>query len=111
MAQTTHRAAPPKEESAAEKAARAAAEEAAVLAEAEAASAVLPTPHSDIPRPPTGAEAAEEAGEDTIKMYVPSGFTLIKDDLSMIHFPTGIQEVPVSVADHPYLAAQGVRAV
>jgi|SRR5215469_2179288 len=105
------REAHPAEETDDEKKARAAAEEKAIRDEAEAKTAGLPTPGSAPVGKIDGKMYADAHGEGTVKMLIPEAFSLTLDDLSMISFESGVQEVPASVAQHPYLKAQGVKPV
>lgn len=68
------------------------------VAAAEAASRAVPK---------TAAMAA--AGEKTVMMSFPKRVILTLNDHSRIDFPAGICEVPESLADHKWLAQNGVK--
>jgi hypothetical protein len=117
MAQTPGTRQPPAgeagrhEESDAERAARAQREERAARDEAEAKTAHLPAPGTPVQGPQSGAQYAAAHGEDTVKMNFPTPVTLTLPDYTQMHFPAGVQEVPASVAEDPYLAASGATPV
>src|SRR6516162_11385471 len=105
MVQTTRE----RDESPAERARQ---DEAAVKAQAEALGAGMPAPGSTPTGTLTGAQAAEAKGEGTVKMNFPNAFTLTLDyGAPGIFFPVGINEVPRSLTDHPYVKANGATAV
>jgi hypothetical protein len=78
---------------------------------AEAKTADLPLPGSPDGGRATGASWAKAHGEGTVKMMIPNGFTLTTDDYQGVDFKAGIDEVPASMVDHPYLKAQGATKV
>lgn len=59
--------------------------------------------------PATPAQANKITGDkETVTMVFPRPVTLTTDSYKRIHFPAGINEVPVSLANHEYLAQNGV---
>lgn len=61
----------------------------------------------------TEAKTADEAlpGEPTVTMLFPNPVNLTHDvTRQVIKFNAGVNEVPESLSEHPYLAAHGVRA-
>lgn len=120
MAQT-HRGPPPHEtaEERADREAREAEEQRRLQAQhdeeearrqAEAATAHLPRQGDPKRRPMTGAEA-KAPGEATVKMNFPHPVTLTLTGYRTVHFPAGVQEVPESMIDEPYLADNRVTKV
>jgi hypothetical protein len=112
MSQTTqHRAVPPPHpETEEEKRLRAQQEEDAARAEAESKTAHLPQPGEPRQAALTGADVAEE-GEKLVKMNFPHAVTVTLPGYRSVYFPAGIQEVPASMVEHPYLADNGVTPV
>ena len=86
-------------------------EEIALRQAAETATANLPTPGGPVTGAMTGAAFAEQAGEGTVKMHFPRAFTYTGPGFTQVHFPAGIQEVPESVAEDPYVIRQGGKKV
>lgn len=67
---------------------------------------------SRLNQPIVGPMTAEQAcpGEDTVQMMIPlKGVTLTLDKGQKVRFPGGIQNVPVSLQDHWYMRAHGVK--
>lgn len=67
---------------------------------------------SKLNQPIVGPMTAEQAcpGEDTVQMMIPlKGVTLTLDKGQKVRFPGGIQNVPVSLQDHWYMRAHGVK--
>lgn len=107
MAQS-HRG-PPPHETEEEKRQRAAREEAEAREAAEAATAHLPRQGEQRTPAMTAAEAAP--GERTVKMDFPHPVTLTLSGYRMVRFGSGVQDVPVSMVDEPYLKDSGVTKV
>jgi hypothetical protein len=50
------------------------------------------------------------ADEPTVTMTFPRKVSLqLDENAGLVHFDAGLQEVPTSLAGHPYLAQQGVK--
>jgi hypothetical protein len=110
MAQTPHR--PPSRGGNGEPAKDpevAAREERAARDEAEAATAHLPTVGQPRQPPMTPEEAAPD--EPTVKMNFPHPVVLTLEGYRMVRFEEGVQDVPESLAAHPYLEANGATRV
>lgn len=89
--------------------AKAARDEAAVLAEATARGANLAQPGAQVGKL-SGAMYAEALGQKTVRMMFPQALSVTLQDYTMISFEGGIQDVPESLVDHPYLKAHGVKS-
>lgn len=86
--------------------------------EAEAAANILPTSNPtpvvkmDPPRVAKLADLAamnpEVKAEDTVTVTVPKPFKLTVNHSSIVQYNAGIQEMPISHANHWYSAANGV---
>lgn len=86
-------------------------EEMAYRQQAEQATANLPTPGGPITGAMTGQQYAEQMGEKTVKMHFPRAFTLTGPGYAQVHFAAGIQEVPESLLEDPYLVRQGAKKI
>lgn len=67
---------------------------------------------SKLNQPIVGPMTAEQAypDEDVVQMMIPlKGITLTTDKGQKVRFPGGIQNVPVSLQDHWYMRAHGVK--
>jgi hypothetical protein len=92
---------------------RAALEEAAALAEANRLSAGLPRPGTPAREIPLGASAAAP-GEALVTMFFPKPLRLnlsYAEGARGVRFEAGVQKVPARLADHWWLAANGVTRV
>lgn len=55
-------------------------------------------------------QEAEEAGEDTVRAYVPHTFRLTRDDHTVIEYTEGVHaKMPLADFEHSYAKANGVR--
>jgi hypothetical protein len=61
--------------------------------------------------PAMNADQVRKEGESMVKMTFDRPVTLTMPDYRTVRFPAGIQEVPESLADDPYLKANGVTRV
>jgi hypothetical protein len=111
MAQTSTSTTPARHEQHASDPARDIAEQQKMRDEAEAKTATLPLPGTQVVGRISGEQYAEANGEKTAKMHFPNALTLTTDKIEMVTFGEGVQEVPESLKDHPYLKASGVRAL
>lgn len=57
----------------------------------------------------TPAAALEEFGPASKRLYFPQPVRLALNDRRMISWPKGFHDVPLALADHPYLVASRVR--
>jgi hypothetical protein len=86
----------------------AAAEERAIRTQAEARTAHLPGPGEPYQPPLTPAQAAA-LGEPMVRMVFPGIVTLTLPGYRMVRFEAGVQDVPASLVDDPYVLASGAR--
>jgi len=77
---------------------------------AEAATGHLPKA-GEGPLPTLNVDQVRKEGEGLVKMQFDRPITLTMPDYRTIRFNAGIQEVPESLADDPYLKANGVTRV
>jgi hypothetical protein len=60
-------------------------------------------------QPAKTAEEVAERADNTVMMVFPHAVVLSTDDHRRISFPAGVNDVPVELKDHRYLAANGVK--
>jgi len=100
---------PPEKETDEEKRLRAQQEEEATRDAAEAATAHLPRQGEEPRRPQSATDAFPD--EKTIKLNFPHPVTLTLPGYQTVHFPAGVQDVPVNLLDEQYLKDNGVTKV
>jgi hypothetical protein len=66
-------------------------------------------PTTGVPAMVTIAQYREKAGEQTVTMDIPKRVCVTLQNCQRVIFEPGIHEVPVSLADHFYLAGSGAK--